>query len=97
MVWLSDGESKMAKKQILYATAEEVATGCYIVYATLEGGVFLYHQGPVRYPYFSKDQADSLVKEINCFKEIDTDYWDDGSFPDMSIRDMEDEYEMRYA
>ena len=82
---------------ILYARIEEVATECYIVIAALGEGKVMYHQGPKNYAYFSKDEAESLVKKIEAKGSIDTQYWDDGSFPDMSIRDMEDEYHNRYA
>ena len=68
-----------------------------MVVACLGKGMLMYHEGPLRYAYFSKDQAEGLAKEINIFKEIDNNYWNDGSFCDMSIRDMEDEYYNRNA
>ena len=61
--------------QILYAREEQIAEDCFVVFAQLGGGRYMVHNGPVRYPYFSKDQAEGLAANINCFKQIDTAFW----------------------
>jgi hypothetical protein len=85
----------MTLTPIISADAFKVEDGCYTVVAYLGGGKAVYHQGPVSCAFFTKVQAELLASRISRAGAIDLSHWDDGKFPDMTIRDLEDEYHER--
>jgi hypothetical protein len=82
----------MTLTPILFADAFQIEEGCYTVVAHLGGGRALYHRGPVNYSYFTREQAERLARRVSRARAIDPAHWDDGSFTDMLVRDLEDEY-----
>lgn len=60
------------------ATAFHVGDNAYTVEICIGGGVFAYHVGPGAFPYFAKEQAESLANKVSMVGRIDVAHWTDG-------------------
>lgn len=55
-----------------------VGDNAYTVEAAIGGGVFAYHVGPGRFPYFTLNQARAVAAMVNMVGAINTEHWTDG-------------------
>lgn len=70
----------MSKVEVGYDNAEafHVGQGAYTVELSIGHGAFAYHVGPGNFPYFTKQQAEFVAKQVSSVGFIFTEYWTDG-------------------
>ena len=80
----------MAKIQ--YVGLYRIEKGLYTLDAKLANGEWVYHEGPKNYPYFTKEEAESLLRKVRLAGNINLEHWTDGKYHRDEMAEIEREY-----
>lgn len=64
---------------IAYVNHVEIEAGAFAVDVKTVDGRWFRHQGPERFPYFTKEQAERLEGRIKSAQVVDERFWEAGA------------------